>query len=170
MRKFLSVILVLTFLMMLCACKNGTTQSNGEGTASISDSELNQSKDSQSKNGLFDINIEPYSSDAIKFVTEKKSYPSDDTVIRYSITNISDEEHGIAADDDCFSLHMLVDGEWKRVGTKIEQNYEALGQILQPDQTEERVIDLEKYFYLPLEKGTYRISVENLVSETFEIS
>lgn len=176
MRKFLSIILALTFLMTLCACNQGNdiTHSNGERTAtsSITDSESNQSKDSQSKNKneLFDINYEPYSLDTLKFVTEKEIYSSDDTVIRYSITNIDDEEHSIAGDDDCFSLHMMVAGEWKRVGTKIEHNWNSLGKILNPNQTEEREINLEKYFYLPLEKGTYRISVDNLVSNTFEIS
>lgn len=125
---------------------------------------------SQSSNKLFDINNELYSSEKLKFITEKESYSSKDTIIRYSITNVDDEDHSIAGDDNCFELHKLVDGEWKRVGTKNEHYWNALGQILKPNQTEEREIDLEKYFHLPLEKGEYRISVEYLVSNTFEIS
>lgn len=125
---------------------------------------------SQKSNELLDISTEPYSSATLKIVTEKKIYSIQDKVIKYSITNIDDEEHCVAADDDCFSLHMLVDGEWKRVGTKIEQNWNALAKILNPTQTEHREIDLEKYFNLPLEKGTYRLAVEHLVSNAFEIS
>lgn len=176
MKKFLSIVLIITFLVPLSACVQGDseTQSLDDVTVTSSNTEsiLNQSKDPQTKNSnsLFDISYEPYSLDTLKFITEKEIYSSSDTVIRYSITNVDDEEHSIAGDDDCFSLHMLVDGEWKRVGTKIEHNWNSLGEILDPNQTEEREIDLEKYFYLPLEKGTYRIAMDSLVSETFEIS
>ena len=125
---------------------------------------------SQNDNKLFDITTEPYSSEALKFVTEKETYSIEDKVIKYSITNTSDFEQCIAGDDDCFSLHKLVEGKWKRVGTKKEHYWNALGLILNPNQTEQREIDLEEYFNLPLEKGTYRIVVENLTSNTFEIS
>lgn len=122
-----------------------------------------------SQNKLFNINYETYSSDHFKFVTEKESYSSEDTVIRYTITNISDEETTVNSDANCFELHRLVNGEWKRVGTKIDHGctYESL--ILEPNQTETREIDLEKYYHLPLEKGKYRICIETLVSDTFEI-
>ncbi len=123
-----------------------------------------------SRNKLFDINYETYSSNELNFVTEKESYSSDDTVIRYSITNVSENESAIAGDRNCFSLHKLVDGEWKQVAPKIDYGctYEAL--ILYPNQTETREIDLEKYYHLPLEKGTYRIAMESKVSKPFEIS
>lgn len=143
--KKLSVIFVAMILFMLSAC-------------------------SQNGNKLFDINYKTYSSDTLKFVTEKESYSLNDTVIRYSITNIGDEEECIAGDDNCFVLHKLVDGEWKRVGTKTEHAWTLPALILMPNQTEKREIELENYFYLPLEKGTYRISVEYLVSDTFKIS
>lgn len=121
-------------------------------------------------NELFDITAEPYSSDTLKIVTEKGTYSIEEKVIKYSITNIDDEEHGIAADDDCFSLQKMVDGQWKRVGTKNEHSWNSLGQILNPKQTEQREIDLDEYFNLPLDEGTYRIVVEGLASNTFEIS
>jgi len=142
--KKLSVIFVVIVLLMVSAC-------------------------SQNSNKLFDINHNTYSSDTLKFVTEKESYSFNDTVIRYFITNIDDKEHSIAADDNCFSLHKLENGEWKRVGTKIDHAWNSLALILEPNQTEVREIDLVNYFYLPLEKGTYRISVESLISNTFEI-
>ena len=122
------------------------------------------------KNKLYDINREPYTNNSIKFVTDKEKYSADDTVIRYSVTNISDEESGINSDSNCFELHKLVDGKWKRVGTKIDHFWTDAALILMPNQTETREIKLEDYFHLPLENGKYRIAVEGLVSNTFEIS
>ncbi len=125
---------------------------------------------SQGRNKLFDdIITEPYSSESLKIVTEKEAYSIEDKVIKYSITNISDFEECIAGDDDCFSLHKLDDGKWKSVGTKKDHYWNELGLILPTAETEYREIDLDEYFYLPLDKGTYRIAVENLVSNTFEI-
>ena len=110
-----------------------------------------------------------YSSEALKFVTEKERYSRRDSKICFSITNISDRENSIAGDSTCFELQMFSDGECKRVGTKTDHYWNSLGQILKPNETVEREIDLEKYFNLPLEKGEYRISVEDLISNTFEI-
>lgn len=140
--KKISVVFVLMILVTLSAC---------------------------SQNKLFDINYETYSSDNFKFVTEKESYSSDDTVIRYSIKNISDQETTVNSDANCFELHRLVDGKWKRVGTKIDHGWTYESLILEPNQTETREIGLEKYYHLPLEKGKYRICIEALVSDTFEI-
>lgn len=124
---------------------------------------------SQQGNGLFDISSEVFPSEDINFVTEKESYSLQDEVIRYSITNTGAEELCIAGDDNCFELHKLVDGEWKRVGEKTEHYWNSLGQVLKPGQTEEREIKLEEYYSLPLEKGEYRIVSEGLVSGVFEI-
>lgn len=121
-------------------------------------------------NELFEITNEPQPSENIKVETEKDKYSADDNVIKYSITNTSDFEQSIAGDDDCFSLQILVDGEWKRLGTKKEHYWNSLAQILNPSQTVQREIDLDEYFNSPLSKGTYRIAVEELVSNTFEIS
>ena len=121
-------------------------------------------------NELFEITNEPQPSENIKVETEKDKYSADDKVIKYSITNTSDFEQCIAGDDDCFSLQMLVNDEWKRVGTKKEHYWNSLGLILPSMETVQREIDLDEYFNLPLEKGTYRIAVENLVSNTFEIT
>lgn len=137
---------------------------------SLSDDTYDEEYKNRKTNKLFDITIEPYSSDTLKIVIEKETYSIEDKVIKYSITNTDDKEHSIAGDSDCFSLHMLVDGEWKRVGTKSEHYWNSLAQILNPNQTEQREINLDEYFNLPLDKGTYRIVVENLVSNTFEVS
>ena len=124
----------------------------------------------QKSNKLFDIHNQAKVSENLKLVTEKEEYSEKDTVIRYNITNTSGFEQCIAGDDDCFSLEKLVDGEWKRVGTKIEHAWNSLGLILPPGETEEREIKLDKYFHLPLEKGEYRITVEYIASNTFKIS
>ena len=137
---------------------------------SLSDDTYDEEYKNRKTNKLFDITTEPYSLDALKNVTEKEAYSIEDKVIKYSITNTDDKEHSIAGDSDCFSLHMLVEGEWKRLGTKSEHYWNSLAQILNPNQIEQREIDLDEYFNLPLDKGTYRIAVENLVSNTFEIS
>ena len=137
---------------------------------SLSDDTYDEEYKNRKTNKLFDITTEPYSLDALKIVTEKEAYSIEDKVIKYSITNTDDKEHSIAGDSDCFSLHMLVEGEWKRLGTKSEHYWNSLAQILNPNQIEQREIDLDEYFNLPLDKGTYRIAVENLVSNTFEIS
>lgn len=136
---------------------------------SLSDDTYDEEYKNRKTNKLFDITTGPYSSDTLKIVTEKETYSIEDKVIKYSITNVDDKEHSIAGDSDCFSLHILVDGEWKQVGTKSEHYWNSLAQILNPNQIVQREINLEEYFNLPLDKGTYRIAVENLVSNTFEI-
>ena len=108
-------------------------------------------------------------SETLKIVAEE-SYEKDCKVIAYYITNIGFEEDFIAGDENCFVLHKLVDGEWKRVGTKTEHSWNLLALILEPHQTEERQIKLEDYFYLPLESGEYRIAVGEYLSNTFKIS
>lgn len=137
---------------------------------SLSDDTFDEEYKNRKTNKFFDITTEPYSSDTLKIVTEKEIYSIEDKVVKYSITNISDFEQCIAGDDNCFSLHKLVDGKWKSVGTKKEHYWNELGKILPSAETEQREIDLGEYFNLPLDKGTYRIVVENLVSNTFEIS
>lgn len=122
------------------------------------------------KNKLYDIEREIHAYDDVKCVTEKEKYSPEDTVIQYTMTNISGEDAWINSDDNCFELQKRVDGKWKRVGTKIDQIWTDLAQLLPSNESEAREINLEEYFYLPLEKGEYRIVVENIVSNTFEIS
>ena len=121
------------------------------------------------ENKLFDIDYKVYTYDSIRFATEKEVYSKDDTVIEYSIKNISEEEASINSDSNCFSLHILVDSQWKEVGKKIDSEWTELALILEPGQTEEREINLEEYYHLPLQEGTYRICMEGELSETFEI-
>ncbi len=121
-------------------------------------------------NKLYDINREPYTNDLLKFVTEKEKYSVDDIVIRYSVTNTGNEESGINSDDACFELHKLVDSKWKCVGTKVDHYWTDAALILMPNQVETREINLDEYYNLPLEKGVYRIVIEGLASNTFEIS
>lgn len=121
------------------------------------------------KNKLYDLDREIHTFDGVKCVTEKEKYSSEDTVIRYTITNVTNEEAWINSDDTCFELQKKVDGKWKRVGTKIDHYWTQVAQLLPPGETETREINLDEYFYLPLEKGKYRILIENIVSNTFEI-
>ena len=121
-------------------------------------------------NKLYDIDFKTYTSETLQIVTEKANYSVDDTVIRYSVTNVGETEECIAADDACFELHKLVDGEWKCVGTKTEHYWNDLALILNPGQGETREIPLDEYYHLPLDEGEYRIAIERLVSESFVIS
>lgn len=122
------------------------------------------------KNKLYDIEREIHIYESVKCVTEKDRYSAEDTVIRYTLTNISDNEAWINSDDNCFELQKKVDGKWKWVGTKVDQIWTDAAQLLPSNESETREINLQEYFYLPLEKGEYRILVENIVSNTFEIS
>lgn len=123
----------------------------------------------QKENKYFKLKGEFQTSETLKIVT-KESFEEDCTVIDYYISNIGFEEHSIAGDDNCFELHKLVDGEWKRVGTKTDHAWNSIALILEPHQVEERQIKLEDYFHLPLESGKYRIAVGEYLSNTFKIS
>ena len=127
------------------------------------------SKESENLNTLYDINYQTNSDDSLEFKTEKQIYTKDDKVIKYTIKNIGDTENTINSDEYCFDLHILKDGEWKRVGTKIDHYWTEVALILQPNQVENREINLEEYYHLPLSEGTYRICIENILSDTFEI-
>lgn len=121
------------------------------------------------KNKLYDLEREMHTYESVKCVTEKEKYSAEDIVIRYTMTNITNEEAWINSDDACFELQKLVDGKWKWVGTKVEHCWTEAAQLLPSNQSETREINLDEYFYLPLEKGEYRILIENIVSNTFEI-
>lgn len=144
MKKILAVLLVLCVLLGFSACM-------------------------QKKNKLFEIKYQTYAPVGVEFVTEKEKYSTKDTVIRYSVTNITDKEQAIAGDENCFTLEKLVDGEWMWVGTKIDHGWNALAMILPPGQTETREIDLNEYFHLPLEEGEYRIVMEGMYSNSFTV-
>lgn len=148
--KKIAVIFIIIMLLGLSACSNNT--------------------DTAPKNELHEINQNVSKSGTVEIVTEKEKYSQNDTIIKYTITNNSDEESAIAGDDHCFTLQFLKDGEWMRVGTKIEHCWNELALILPTEQSVNREIELETYFNLPLEKGEYRIAVEGLISNTFEIS
>ncbi len=122
------------------------------------------------KNKLYDVEREIHIYESVKCVIEKDKYSAEDTVIRYTMTNISDKEAWINSDNNCFELQKQVDGKWKRVGTKVDQIWTDAAQLLPSNESETREINLQEYFYLPLEKGEYRILVENILSNTFEIS
>ena len=143
--KKLSVILVALVLLLLSAC-------------------------SESKNPLYDFEGEINTYGEIKIVTEKEKYTADDTIIRYTITNTGAFDAWINSDHGCFTLHKKVDGVWKRVGTKVDQFWHDLALGLPAGESETREINLDEYFYLPLESGEYRIVVEDIASNTFEVS
>ena len=123
----------------------------------------------QKENKYFKLKGEFQTSKTLKIVT-KESFEENRTVIDYYISNVGFEEHSIAGDDNCFELHKLVDGEWKRVGTKTDHAWNSIALILEPHQVEERQIKLDDYFYLPLESGEYRIAVGEYLSNTFTVS
>ena len=125
---------------------------------------------SMHKNKLYDIDRETHFYEGVKCVTEKEKYSAEDTVIRYTMTNITNEDAWINSDDACFELQKWVDGRWKWVGTKVDHYWTDAALLLPPNESETREINLDEYFYLPLEKGEYRILIENIVSNTFEIS
>lgn len=142
--KKISVILIMLVILLLSACSEGN-------------------------NPIYDFDGEINAYSEIKIVTEKEKYTADDTIIRYTITNTGAFDAWINSSHDCFTLHKKVDGVWKRVGTKVDQLWTDLALGLPAGVSETREIKLDDYFYLPLEKGEYRIVVENLVSNTFEI-
>lgn len=125
---------------------------------------------SRNKNKLYDIQHQISNYTDVKCVTEKQEYSADNTVIRYTLTNITDGEAWINSDRNCWELHKLVDGEWKSVGEKVDRHWTELAQLLPAGESETREINLQDYFYLPLEKGEYRIEVEGILSNTFKIS
>ena len=143
--KKLSVILVALVLLLLSACSEGN-------------------------NPIYDFDGEINAYSEIKIVTEKEKYTADDTIIRYTITNTGAFDAWINSDHGCFTLHKKVDGVWKCVGTKVDQFWTDLALGLPAEESETREINLDKYFYLPLESGEYRIVVEDIASNTFEVS
>lgn len=120
-------------------------------------------------NELFDVNHEVYSKGNIEITTEKQNYSKKDKEIKYSIKNIGSEENFVNSDDNCFELHILKDGEWKRVGTKEEHCWTEVALVMPAGHVEERKISLDVFYNLPLESGEYRIVVEQQASNTFEI-
>ena len=122
------------------------------------------------KNKLYDIQHQISNYTDVKCVIEKEEYSQDVTVICYTLTNVTDGEAWINSDHACFELQKQVDGVWKWVGTKEDHMWTEMAQLLPSGESETREINLEDYFYLPLEEGTYRIEVEGILSNTFEIS
>ena len=121
-------------------------------------------------NKLYDIQHQIPNYTDIKCVTEKETYSKDVTVIRYTLTNVTEGEAWINPDKACFDLQKQVDGVWKSVGTKVDHYWTEMAMLLPPGESETREINLEDYFYLPLEEGTYRIEIEGILSNNFEIS
>lgn len=123
----------------------------------------------ESNNQLFDIEHEIYPSPNLEIVTEKDTYSKDTKEIKYYIKNVGEDESGINSDENCFELHFLKDGQWKRVGTKVEHYWTDVAIYFPAGHVEERKITLDEYYNLPLESGEYRIVVEQQVSNTFKI-
>lgn len=120
-------------------------------------------------NELQDVNYEVYSEGNVVITTENESYSKNAKEIKYSIKNIGSEESFVNSDPYCFELHMLKDGEWKRVVTKTEHFWTEVALVMPAGHIEERKISLDEFYDLPLESGEYRIVVEQLASNTFEI-
>lgn len=100
------------------------------------------------------------------FKTDFQRYPSDVKKITYTQTNISDEE--VFVGDEVFLL-MLKDGEWQHVKGKKEYESLLISVVIPPGDSASGSLNIEEYFYLPLEAGTYRIHDLCFYSEPFEI-
>ena len=122
------------------------------------------------KNKLHDIQHQISNYTDIKCITEKETYSKADTVIRYTLTNVTAKEAWINPDKACFDLQKQVDGVWKSVGTKVDHYWTEMAMLLPSGESETREINLEDYFYLPLDEGTYRIEIEGILSNNFEVS
>ena len=124
---------------------------------------------SKEENKLYRLKGEYETSEDLRIVAHKE-YSAEDTKLDYYITYLGDGEGCVADDHNCFELHKLVDGKWKRVGTKVNQEWNDMALVMEPHQVDERKIELDDYFYLPLEAGEYRIAVGTYLSNVFTIS
>ena len=105
------------------------------------------------KNKLYDIERDITPAENIVCVTEKEKYSTDDTVIRYSITNVGDEDGAVNGDVNCFELHKLVDNEWKRVGTMKEHYWTELALIYRQSKPKHVKLILTSIFICRLKKA-----------------
>ena len=108
----------------------------------------------------------------VSITTEKNIYSVDDTVIKYFIHNPTLEEQPYIY--DYTYLQKFDDGEWKILAFKDEEKYfYDLGGSISAGATLERNMKLEEEFYLPLDKGLYRIAKDDgfsvMISNEFEI-
>ncbi len=124
---------------------------------------------SKEENKLYRLKGEYETSKDLQVIAHRE-YSLEDTELNYYITYLGDEEGAVADDHNCFELHKLVDGKWKRVGTKVNQEWNDMALVMEPHQVDERKIELDDYFYLPLEAGEYRIAVGTYLSNVFTIS
>lgn len=107
--------------------------------------------------------------------TEKNVYSTEDTVIKYIISNPTSEERTYG---EHVYLHKLQDGKWYEVAFKEEDDviivFNDIAYFLPSHQEASRELNLAFYYNLPLEKGEYRIilgkwGVSATVSNTFTI-
>ncbi|MDO4608006.1 MAG: hypothetical protein Q4B40_02300 [Clostridia bacterium] len=145
MKKLLTFLLCISLIFALCACGSKT-------------------------NKLDDINESLYyEQKGITFITEKTEYSTDVKEISYTITNISTGEECISGDQH-FELHYKTENGWKMVCHNKDVTFNALARVLQPNESVTQTINLEEYFYLPLQSGEYRITDSYSLSNVFKIS
>lgn len=150
MRKFILIFIVLLILYNLCGCAE------------------------KEKNKLVEIekNYEELQTLELTMTTEKTVYSTEDTVIKYFTHNPTQEEQ-LGIFEPIF-LQKFDDGEWKIVANKDEEKIiHEVGFSLLPGATHEEKMELDEEFYMPLEKGLYRIvkvdTYSIIMSNEFEI-
>ncbi len=110
-----------------------------------------------------------YEQKGITFVTEKTEYSTDVKEITYTITNISTGEQCISGDRH-FELHYKTESGWKIVCYNKDVMFKDIARVLQPNESVTQTINLEEYFYLPLQSGEYRITDSYSLSNVFTVS
>lgn len=122
----------------------------------------------QKKNKLVELNpdITYANPPGVVFETEKEVYSQEDTNIAYKFS--SSEEY-VGFNPFYLELHKLEDGGWKQVDYKEGAYFIALAIDIEPNEWYEFTFELEEFFYMPLEKGEYRIGSETVITNNFMI-
>ena len=101
------------------------------------------------------------------FATEFEQYSGDIKTINYYVTNVSYET--IAVGSGGVYLLIYKDNKWQFVDGKKEISIQFVGAILEPGDTITGTLNVEEYFYLPLESGTYCLYDFEYISKPFQI-
>ncbi|MFR8003557.1 MAG: immunoglobulin-like domain-containing protein [Hydrogeniiclostridium sp.] len=169
---FVVASVVYAALLVLCACScSSHTAGNTAGSGGAESKTGSGYVPSQNKDEAQYMSSAIGDMEKVVMKTEYPEYPSDTKEIRLYISNQSDGEIGY--EGYAFSLQKKVDGNWQDVAFKTDKNgqgpnFPAVAVVLDPKKTNEIVIELDTYFELPLEAGTYRIQKGEVAAE-FEI-
>lgn len=124
------------------------------------------------KNKLSSLEKDYLKSSDLIVTTEKTEYSKEDTVIEYTISNVSPFESGYG---EYVYLNKLKDGEWYVVEFNSEDYvFCDIAWMLESQASSSRELNLANGFNLPLEDGEYRILIElgdntAAISNTFTV-